>query len=120
MTSTAEALLSQAFPTKVRIVNVKATPPRPRVEPVRVIVSQHAYDRAKERIGIKGKAARKRIEHAWWEGKLPDEVDRETSLWMVRKQRVNPGVTSIRVLGEFAFLFAGSTCVTILEVEGRE
>jgi hypothetical protein len=82
-------------------------------------VTDHAYSRVKERLGLKGKAARRRVEQAWDRGVMAHDLqhDDELSLWLVRKQRINPEVTSIRVLGDFAFVFAGASCLTVLDVK---
>lgn len=93
-----------------------------KVAPLTIYVSDHAYDRVKERLGLKGKAARKRVEQAWERGIMAHDLpgDSELGRWLVRKQRTNPAVTSIRVLGEWAFVFAGATCLTVLDVKVQD
>lgn len=86
-----------------------------------VHVTEHAYDRVKQRLGLKGKNARRRVEQAWHRGVIGHDLPPESELgiWLARKQRKNSNVTSIRVLNGFAFVFADMTCLTVLDVKVR-
>jgi hypothetical protein len=80
----------------------------------RPTVTDHAYKRAKERIGIKGKAVQKRVEDAWHNGLMLHETEGVMHAWLSAKMRLSPHATGIRLLGRHVFMFVDQACITIL------
>lgn len=79
-----------------------------------IIVSEHAYQRAKQRLGLKGKAVQRRVERAWHEGVAQWEADGTLAAWMNAKMRRHPHVSGVRIYNGFAYFFADTTCTTII------
>jgi hypothetical protein len=81
-----------------------------------IIISQHAYERSKERLSLRksstDRLARKAfdqgLKHTQTTGPLRKYVD---GLWMQHKQASN-----IRIYGDNIFLFAGNILVTLYQL----
>lgn len=70
-----------------------------------VLITMHAYDRFKERAGIKKKAAKRMAVRAYTEGIRTNEINGELSRFMQRRERKGEH-RLIRVYGEMVYCFA--------------
>lgn len=78
-----------------------------------VQLTQHAYNRIKERAGTKGKCALNKAEAAFTRGKDIPYFTKETRKYLQNVLTYSPSkADTLKVLGTDIFLFANGICIT--------
>lgn len=79
-------------------------------------ISNHARQRMKERCGFNRKAQDRMAEKAFYEGITHKRTKGRLHKWVTSLFFKNCNVNNIRLYGDFAFIFAGETLVTVIPI----
>lgn len=82
-----------------------------------VNVTRHAEKRAKQRLGLPRSAVRRMAHKAYFEGARHEETEGRTRAFLDALYLMpDNSVDTVRVHGEFIYLFAGRTLITVLRI----
>lgn len=81
-----------------------------------VIVTRHAEKRLKERMGLSKKSCKRATETAYYKGLRHKETVGNLNKWVTSLYFTNRVANNIRIYGDKAWIFAGRTLLTVLQV----
>lgn len=81
-----------------------------------VEVSKHALKRLSERSGLSKKAAQRIAEKAFYQGIAHKDTKGELNKYVTSLFFNNTNANNIRLYGDKAFIFAGETLITVLQI----
>lgn len=81
-----------------------------------VTVSKHAETRMKERCGINKRSAQKMAEKAFKMGVTHSQTKGNLKKWVTSLYFSHKTANNIRLYGDKAYIFAGETLITVLQV----
>jgi hypothetical protein len=81
-----------------------------------IILTDHAVNRIKERIGIKKKAAPRIAEKAWLNGISHSDTRGKLNRFITSLFFKYKTANNIKIYGKHIFIFCGSTLVTVLHL----
>ena len=79
-------------------------------------VSKHANERLKERCGLNKKSRKRIAEKAFDEGITHSQTTGRLNKWITSLYFRNKRANNIRIYGDKAYIFAGKTLVTVIQV----
>lgn len=79
-------------------------------------ISKHAFKRLSERSGLSKKAAQRMAEKAFTQGITHSETKGNLNKYVTKLYFNNTNANNIRLYGDKAFIFAGNTLVTVLQI----
>lgn len=82
----------------------------------KIEVSRHAYERLHERCGLSRKAATRMAEKAFYTGMKHSDTRGQINRWITSLYFNNKNANSIRLYGNFAYIFCNKILVTVLEI----
>lgn len=80
---------------------------------IKVTATEHAYDRAKERLEWDKHTVDKMIHRIYHHGRSPGNTKGEWSKFVKRKRWLHPHARNIRIYGENIFFFNGRELITL-------
>lgn len=84
-----------------------------------IIVSDHAYYRAKERLSLKPHALEKLAERAYDKGISFKESKGELKKYLEKPSDAIKWANNIRIYGEVAFVFNDNVLITVYQIPSR-
>lgn len=81
-----------------------------------VIITKHAEERLKERIGLGKKALQRAAEAAYEKGVKHSETTGNLNKWVTSLYFRNPEANNIRLYNDKAWIFAGQKLITVIQV----
>lgn len=84
-----------------------------------IVVTEHAHERLKERMGLPRAARQRAAERAMRDGKTHAEATGRLRRYLDGKWRDHGNCTNVRLHGEFIWFFAGTTLVTVYGIPKR-
>lgn len=79
-------------------------------------ISKHAAGRMKERCGFNKKSQKKMAERAFQHGITHRQTKGRLNRWVTGLYFKNTKAGNIRLYGDFAYIFCGSTLVTVIRI----
>lgn len=79
-------------------------------------ISNHARQRMKERCGFNRKEQDRMAEKAFYQGITHKQTKGRLHKWVTSLFFKNCNANNIRLFGDFAFIFAGKTLVTVIPI----
>lgn len=79
-------------------------------------ITNHAKQRMKERCGFNKKTAERMARKAFYEGITHAQTKGKLNKWITSLYFKNEKANNIRLYGDFCFIFAGETLVTVIPV----
>lgn len=83
------------------------------------VATDHAYERAKKRLGWKPKVLDRMMKKAFEKGVTHSETKGGLNKYIAKLWFRNKNANNIRIYGENVFLFCGKTLVTIYRLENK-
>ena len=87
-----------------------------RVSKLSVIVTKHAEKRLEQRSGLSKKSIQRMAEKAYEEGIAHKDTKGNLNKWVTSLYFNNQKANNIRLYGDKAFIFTGSTLITVLQI----
>lgn len=84
-----------------------------------MFLTKHSVDQAKSRLGINRKALQRLADKAYDTGLTHSQVNGSLSRYMDRLWFHGCKTNNMRVYGEYIYLFAGETLITILKIPNK-
>lgn len=81
-----------------------------------VTISKHAEKQLKERLGLQKKALQRMADLAYVKGIQHSETKGNLNKWVTSLYFKNRAANNIRLHGDKAFIFSGTTLVTIIQI----
>ncbi len=83
-----------------------------------LILTNHAVHRIRQRMGVSKRAAERIAMKAWTEGITHSETTNYKHLnrWVTKQYFWNRQANQIRLWGDKAFLFSGTTLMTVIQI----
>lgn len=81
-----------------------------------VTVSKHAVRRLKERCGLNKRSAQRMADKAFTDGIRHSDTRGRLNKWVTSLYFYNRTADNIRLYGDKAYIFAGSTLVTVIQI----
>ena len=78
-----------------------------------VTITNHAFERCKERAGWNKKVAKKMANRAFIKGISHKDTRGRLNKYITSLWRYNKNAGNVKVYGEFVFIFAGETLITV-------
>ena len=82
-------------------------------------ISQHAFDRAKERLGWKKRTLKRLIQKIYRSPNVLKLAGGAFKKYLLQKRRLHPQTREVRVHGENLFFFAGNVLITVYRADNR-
>lgn len=79
-------------------------------------ITEHAKQRMKERCGFNKKAAERMAKKAFEQGVTHAQTKGKLNKWITSLYFKNVKANNIRLYGNYAYIFAGETLVTVIPV----
>lgn len=79
-----------------------------------VYVSEHAFERMKERCGLNRKSAMRMVQKVYDNGENMNGAKGYLAQWLREKKEGNPEYDKFLMYGDYVYLFAHTTLVTVL------
>ncbi len=79
-------------------------------------ITEHAKQRMKERCGFNKKTAERMAKKAFYEGMPHAQTKGKLNKWITSLYFKNVKANNIRLYGNYAYIFAGETLVTVIPV----
>lgn len=83
---------------------------------IQVIISEHAFDRAKERLGMDRKAFETLALKAFVSGMKHGECKGRLNKYITKLFMQNGTANNTRIYGEIIYLFSGNTLITVYQL----
>ena len=84
-----------------------------------IIINEHAYERAKKRMGLSKKAAKRLAEKAYSFGIKHKDTHGQLQRYFDKIFLSHKTSTETRVYGEFVYIFNENTLITILNLDNK-
>lgn len=81
-----------------------------------VTVSKHAEKRLKERCGLNKRSVKRMADKAFTDGIRHSDTRGRLNKWVTSLYFYNQTANNIRLYGDKAYIFAGSTLVTVIQI----
>lgn len=81
-----------------------------------VTVSKHAEKRLKERCGLNKRSVKRMADKAFTDGIRHSDTRGRLNKWVTSLYFYNQTANNIRLYGDKAYIFAGSTLVTVFQI----
>lgn len=81
-----------------------------------IIITDHAYNRAKERLKLSRAAFSRLAETAFTDGKKHSEAKGNLKKWITSVYFKNKEMNNIRIYGENCFFFSKNVLVTVYQI----
>lgn len=80
---------------------------------VEVILTDHAIERLKERVGLNRKAGQRTAEKAYHHGTPPEATTGDLRTWLECLRCSATNATNLRLYGQHLYLFKGAILITV-------
>ncbi len=81
-----------------------------------IIITDHAYKRAKERLSLTSNAFKKLATKAYHQGISKSDCSGNLAKYVYKLWRSYQVANNIRIFGEYVFLFTGNILITVYQI----
>lgn len=110
---------------KLRLQSLRKKQSLPKLEPVvRRLksasgITDHAYQRARQRLGWKKRSLERMLKRAFAQGRRVDDYSGEFGRYLTAKCRGEGVANTLIIYGEIMFFFCNSTLITLYQVPNK-
>lgn len=90
--------------------------PKPQTIKIQVTITEHAFDRAKERLGLNEAAFKKIVLRAWLDGIKHKDTKGTLNQYITKLYMRYKNANNIRIYGEVVYVFSNQTLITVYQV----
>lgn len=86
------------------------------------VVTKHAEERIIERLGVSKSSVQRVADRAYLNGIKMDGTQNALNrwiIWMAHDRGIGDAMRTIRIYGEYVFIFSGNTLITVHEIPQR-